>query len=162
MAAILRIQLGRLDDMLGRMRAQKKRFVEKLSGHPRLRSTPYHDLDGDCGTTVCFQFEAEKQARAFAGALSEEGVGASLPIDSGRHVYCNWEPVMERRGGHHTFTDPFRMPENRGCRADYAKDMCPQTLDILARTVGTGTHPDWDEEEVDRRIGICERAAEKI
>lgn len=159
MAAILRVQLSRLDEMLGRMRAQKRRFAEKLSGHPKLRFIPHHDLDGDCGTTVFFQFDAEEPARAFAKALGEEGIGGSLPIDSGRHVYCNWEPVMARRGSHHAFLDPFRMPENRGCRMDYAKDMCPQTLDVLARTVGTGIHPDWDDAEVDRRIGICERAA---
>lgn len=162
MAAILRVQLSRLDEMLERMRGQKQRFVEKLSGHPNLRCIPYHDLGGDCGTTVFFQFDAEEQARAFAGVLSEKGIGASLPIDSGRHVYCNWEPVMEKRGGHHAFVDPFQMPENRGCRMDYAKDMCPQTLRVLARTVGTGTHPDWDEAEVDRRIGICTRAADRI
>ena len=161
-AALLRVQLARLDEMLDRMRAQKRRFLETLSGHPKLRFIPYHDLEGDCGTTVFFGFDTEEEARAFAKALDEEGGGGSLPIDSGRHVYCNWEPVMEKQGSHHPFLDPFRMPENRGCRMDYTKDMCPQTLDVLARTVGTGLHPDWDDAEVDRRIGICERAAEKL
>ena len=69
---------------------------------------------------------------------------------------------MEKRGGHHAFMDPFQMSENRGCRMVYARDMCPLTLDVLARTVGTGTHPDWDEEEIDRRIEICARAGEEI
>ena len=105
---------------------------------------------------MAFQFDSESQALAFAGPI-----GGWLPIDSGKHVYSNWEPLLEKRIMHHPDMNPFNHPRNQGLRMNYTRDMCPRTLDILARTVFLSLHPDWSEEEVAWRIGKCRDAVKE-
>jgi hypothetical protein len=105
---------------------------------------------------VAFRFGTEAEARRFARA---EGVGGGLPIDTGRHVYSNWDSVLEHRIGHHPAMNPYEFPQNRGLRTQYSKEMCPRTLDLLSRTVYVNVNPDWTETDVDRKIEACRRAA---
>ncbi|GBC97310.1 8-amino-3,8-dideoxy-alpha-D-manno-octulosonate transaminase [bacterium HR16] len=155
MGAILRVQLRRLDGILSDLRRIRKRFEQELSD-AGLRIAPSNDPEGDCGVVVAFQFDSEAQARAFAGET-----GGWLPIDSGKHVYSNWEPLLQKRIMHHPDMNPFNHPRNQGLRTDYTPDMCPRTLDILQRTVFLSLHPDWSEEEVSRRIEVCRKAVKE-
>ena len=45
---------------------------------------------------------------------------------------------------------------------EYAPDMCPNTLDILARTVAVATDPFWTPDEVSGLIARLLDAAEAI
>ncbi len=162
LGAILRVQLRRVDGLLRRTRAHKARLMEALGEHPKIRFIEHNDLEGECATVLGFRFGEEGEARKFAGLLAEQGVEAELPIDSGRHVYANWEPVMERRGSYHPALDAFRRGENRGAQMDYRADMCPRTLEILARTVLLAIRPEWRATEVRRRIEACQRAADGL
>ncbi len=155
MGAILRMQLQRLAGMLADLRRIRARFIAELEGRPGIRFAPSNDPQGDCGVVVGFQFESEALARAFA---KSEGVGGGLPIDSGKHVYVNWDPVLKHRVGHHPAMNPYRMPLNAGLRLKYSKNMCPRTLDILKRTVFIGLHPDWTKAEICARIEACRKA----
>ncbi len=159
MGAILRVQLQRLPGLLSDLRRIRKRFEEELCGAPNLRIAPNNDSDGDCGVVVALQFDTEAQARAFARA---PGVHGGLPIDTNRHVYSNWGPVLEKRIGHHPDMNPYNHPKNQGLQTDYSPDMCPRTLDILARTVYVKPDPDWDESEVITRIEACRKAAQAL
>ena len=40
------------------------------------------------------------------------------------------------------------MKENEGLQMDYTMDMCPKTLDYLARTAYIAVNPDWTAEEL--------------
>lgn len=155
MGAILRVQLRRLDGILSDLRRIRKRFEQELSD-AGLRIAPNNDPEGDCGVVVAFQFDSEARARGFA-----DKTGGWLPIDSGKHVYSNWEPLLAKRVMHHPDMNPFNHPRNQGLRTDYTPDMCPRTLDILKRTVFLSLHPDWSEEEVSRRIGMCRKAVKE-
>ncbi|MGC8782761.1 MAG: DegT/DnrJ/EryC1/StrS family aminotransferase [Armatimonadota bacterium] len=155
MGAILRVQLRRLDGILSNLRRIRKRFEQELS-ETGLRVAPSNDPEGDCGVVVAFQFDSEADARAFA-----QQVGGWLPIDSGKHVYSNWEPLLAKRIMHHPDMNPFNHPRNQGLRTKYTPDMCPRTLDILKRTVFLSLHPDWSEEEVSRRIEACRKAVKE-
>ena len=162
LGAVLRVQLRRVDGLMKRMRAHKARLMAGIADHPGIRFIKYNDLEGECGTTLGLRVDDEKQARAFAHALHKNGAGGSLPIDSGRHVYTNWEPVMEKRGSYHPALDAFRRPENKGAQMDYTPDMCPRTLEILARTVFIGIRPGWKVSDVQKRIKACRKAADAI
>lgn len=162
LAAILRVQLRRIDGLLGRTRAHKARLMEALGEHPRIEFIKHNDLEGECATILGFRFRDEGESRRFAELLGERGVEAWLPIDSGRHVYTNWEPVMEKRGSYHPALDAFRRPENRGSQMNYTKDMSPRTLEILARTVFLDIRPEWRAAEVRRRIQACRGAADAM
>ncbi|HBP39189.1 MAG TPA: hypothetical protein DD640_10730, partial [Clostridiales bacterium] len=155
--ALLHVQLGRLDGILADLRRVKKALQAGLTGMKGIRFAPSLDSEGDCGTTLALQFDSETQARAFAA-----GVSGWLPIDSGKHVYRNWTPLMAKLGAHHPARNPFNLPENRELRTDYDAGMCPRTLDILARTVYISLHPDWNEEKINQVITSCQQAENQL
>lgn len=132
LTAILRVQLQRLPKILRSLRREKAVFREELSSVPDLRLNPSHDQDGDCGTVFPILFETPQQAARVLNSLNEHGVPAVSPINSERHVYSNWEPVLSKRGAHHPLLDPFQLV---AITPDYSRDMCPRTLSILARTI---------------------------
>jgi dTDP-4-amino-4,6-dideoxygalactose transaminase len=132
--AILLAQLERLDAILARLRARQAAMADALCAAPGLRLAPNRDPDGDCGTTLTLTFGSEAAARAFAARAAERApdIGVLRPIDSGRHVYTNWEPIMRQRGAHTEELNPFRWAKRP---IVYSDDMCSRSLDILARTV---------------------------
>ncbi len=154
--AILRVQMTRLDGILADLRRVKKIFVSSLEGGQNIKFVRPNDIEGDCGTHVGFMFQSEESARRFAAA---EGVGGSVLIDSKKHVYFDWEPIMEKRGSHHPVLDPFKFIQNRDLNMNYSYDMCPNTLDILSRTVVIGMNPDWMDSEIEKKVDVCGKAA---
>jgi hypothetical protein len=61
-----------------------------------------------------------------------------------------------RQGAPHPALDPYRLPENAGCRRDYSKDMCARSLAILSRTVMVATDPRHTQAEIDDIIhDVC-------
>lgn len=157
--AILRMQLQRLAGILSDLRRIRARFVSELKGKPGINFAPSNDLKGDCGVVISFQYPTEAIARAFA---KSEGVGGWLPIDSGKHVYSNWDPILQHRVGHHPGMNPYLMPQNKGLRLKYTKDMCPRTLDILKRTVFINLNPDWKEAQIRTQIAACRKAGANL
>ncbi|MBQ2709245.1 MAG: aminotransferase class I/II-fold pyridoxal phosphate-dependent enzyme [Clostridia bacterium] len=142
-AAVLGVQLTRMDGILADNRRHKAALMEMLAG--KAEFAPINDVEGDCATTLALRFASEEEARRFAKA---PGVGGTLPIDTGKHVYRNWTPIMEKRGALHPLMDPFKFEANRDIVPDYKADMCPKTLDILSRTVYVSINPDWTEAQV--------------
>lgn len=154
-AAIIGVQLDRMDGILADLRKNKKLMMEALSDC--LTFAPTYDAEGDCGTTLAVRFETEEAARNFARA---EGVYGVLPIDTGKHVYTNWTPIMEKRGALHPAMDPYKMEANSECNMDYSMDMCPKTLDLLARTVYISINPDATEEAMEQKIACLRKAVQ--
>ena len=139
--AILRMQLQRLEGILADLRRNKAKIMAELKGKPGIQFMRYNDLKGDCGVTVRFQFDSNAKAVAFSKA---EGVGGGLPINSGKHVYYNWDPIFQHRVGHHPEMNPYNHPKNKGLRIEYSANMCPKTTDFLSRTVFCRHQPGLD------------------
>ena len=158
LGAFALVQLGRLDSFLAGMRPIKKDVYQAVRG--ALSPAPQNDPDGDCGTTLHLQFDSTEAAVRFEAALKERGVGASRPINTGRHVYSNWEFIMNKSNVSPRW-DVWGAPHYTG-DVDYAPDMCPHTLDILARTVAISTDPFWTPEEVAGLVARLLDAAEAI
>ena len=145
--AIMREQLKKLDPILADLRRNKRYLMDKLGDiYGFIKS---NDIDGDCGTTLPFFFDTEKEALAFKAKADEAGIGGTRPIDTGKHVYSNWTPIMEKRGAFNPKFDPFKFEENQGLQTDYSADMCKKTLDLLSRAVYVGVNPDLDESGLD-------------
>lgn len=144
--AILNAQLDRLPGLITKLRAMKKRVLAATVGGP-LRAAPANDLAGECATTLLFQFATAAQAETFTKLA-----GGGVASNTGRHTYTEWDPVLTRRGAFHPALDPFRLPQNKGCRRTYSKTMCSRSLDILGRTVLYGLSPKWAQSEVDDLI----------
>jgi dTDP-4-amino-4,6-dideoxygalactose transaminase len=157
--AMMREQVKKLDNILSALRGIKKCFMEVLSGAKNIQFTKSYDREGDCGTTVGFTFETEEMARSFAGSIESWNW---IPFDSGKHVYSNWTPILEKRGAFHPAMDPYKMPQNQGLNMEYAADMCPNTLDILKRTVLIPFGTDWAGETGIKYAENCKLVASKL
>ena len=120
-------------------------MMKKLSEFVTL--APSHDIEGDCGTTIALRFDTAEKAKAVS-----EAVGTICPINTGKHVYSNWKPILEKRGAFHPLMDPFKMEANRDIIPDYSPDMCPKSLDLLSRTVYIGVNPDETVADMDAKI----------
>jgi dTDP-4-amino-4,6-dideoxygalactose transaminase len=146
--AILREQVKRLDGILGDLRRVKKAIMAGTAG--KVPFSPSNDREGDCGTTLSFLFKTEEEAIAF-----EKKIGGIRPINTQKHVYTNWTPILEKRGAHVNAYNPFLSPLNEGLNMDYSLDMCSKSLDILSRSVYMAINPDWTDAVIQEKINRC-------
>jgi dTDP-4-amino-4,6-dideoxygalactose transaminase len=121
--AVLYAQLSRLNGLIRGLRRRHDIMTSFLSRSKKLRISRHNDLPNAVGLSVIF--ERAEEAKAFA-----QQRGVERLIDTGRHVYTNWEPIFSQRA-FHTRMDPYRWA-NRDI--SYTAEMCPKTLDILERT----------------------------
>ena len=152
-SAILRVQMRRMDGILEDLRRNKKAIMEQLAD--TCSFIPSNDIEGDCGTTLALRFDSESAARSFAERCP---LKCTLPIDTGKHVYTNWTPVMQKVGALHPLMDPFKMEANRRIIPEYTMDMCPRTLDLLSRTVYISIDPDWTAEQLSDTVSAIRAA----
>jgi hypothetical protein len=89
-------------------------------------------------------------------------MGGTVAGKTGRHVYTEWDQILDHHGAHHPGLDPFRLPANRACRMKYTKDMCSTSLDILNRTVMKATHPDFKGSDITAIIRKIKAAAKAV
>ena len=141
-AAVMNVQLSRLDGILKDLRKNKKYMMDQLEGDCKF--IPSNDIEGDCGTTLPLRFDTVEKATAVGEAL-----GCTRPINTGKHVYTNWTPILEKRGAFNPLMDPFKMEANRDIIPEYTLDACPKSLDYLSRTVYVGINPDYTEADLD-------------
>ena len=153
--AILNAQLDRIDGMIKAMRKQKHRIL-KETAKTSLSPIPANSLDYECGTHVMYRFDTAELADAFAAL-----VGGTVALKTGRHVYTQWDPVLQHQGAHHPALNPYNLRENAKCRMDYSMDMCQASLDILGRTVFIKTHPDHKRADVTQQIKRIKDAAKQ-
>ena len=150
--AILRIQNNRLDGILKDLRKNKKRIVDSLQKESSLRFIKSNDIEGDCGSTIGFTFDRELTARKFSSAIGELGW---LPIDSGKHVYENWTPILNKNGAFNDYFNPYKMEINQKLNMDTHKNSCRKTLGLLSKTVFISVNPDWSNDEMEKIISLC-------
>ncbi len=158
--AILNAQLERIDDMLGTMHRHREQLFEvgKSAG---LEPIAYNSFEDDCGTHLGFIFETETEARAFNDRLKTQkisngifkkettGIRGFLPIDTGRHVYTRWDPIMRKQGAHHPDLNPYNLEANKKLEVEYSEDMCKASLEILNRCVLVSMHCDNSDRTVE-------------
>jgi len=154
--AMMNAQLDRIDPMIRRMRREKHRVLRETADCglvPIRANSPRHE----CGSHVMYTLPTAPQADEFARL-----VGGTVAGKTGRHVYTEWDPILDHQGGPHPALDPFKMPANRRCRKKYTKAQCSRSLDILSRTVMLGTHPDHKRPDVDALIRRIRNAARLV
>jgi 8-amino-3,8-dideoxy-alpha-D-manno-octulosonate transaminase len=146
--AMARVQLGRLDGLLERMRANHARLTTQVGGLPGLELRRGNDEDGDAGIAlIAFADNAARAADAVA-ALNAEGVLAMQiysPATPDLHIYPFWAPVLtalEVAGA-----DP---PD------------CPRTLELLERTIHVDVSPLCEEQDLDEITFAFEKVAKQV
>jgi len=157
-AAILGVQLTRLDDLVTAMRERKSRIKTAIADRlaaQGARMRTIHDPAGDASTALVFFLPDADRAADVVRALGDENVPATrlyqdlayLPHDHiDLHVYTSWTPILEKRSWSPA-GEPWR---SHGREISYSPDMCPRTLDLLRRAVHIDISPDLSEEQTDQ------------
>lgn len=157
-AAIMNVQLTRMDGIIKDLKRIKKAMTTALSNCDKFTIAPSHDIDGDLGTHLPLRFKDYDTAKKFA---EDETLGGYLVVDSGKHIFYNWGPVMEKRGAHCDELNPYLLPQNKDLNMDCTPDSLPKTIDLVQRTYHVTLHCDWTEEEVQTKIkAILKRCSE--
>lgn len=154
-AAILREQLKKLDGILFDLRKNKGLIMQTLRDD--FNFIPSNDIVGDCGVMLAFSFETRDAAQRFIKSAEADGIYSVSPIDTGKHVYTHWTPIIEKRGAFNPKMDPFKMEENQALNFNCTPDACPKTLDILAKTVYISVDPDWSDDDIAKMIELIKR-----
>ncbi len=159
MGAMLNVQLDRIDGMVAKMRAEKKRILAGTAayGNLGLKPTRMNSADHDCATHVMFTMPDAGAAQRFVKVFPSVIAGKT-----GRHTYTEWDQILIREGAAHPAMNPYLMPANAKCRMDYSPDMCARSLEILNRTVMVPTNPEHSDAQIDdmiHNIGVASRVA---
>jgi dTDP-4-amino-4,6-dideoxygalactose transaminase len=125
--AILGEQLKRLDKILKNLKTKRDIMLEIFSKTDKFKVIPFNDEKS--AIALAIRFENEKTALKF-----NEKHRTGLLINSGRHIYTNWEPLLEQRAFHPKM-NPFNWAQRK---IKYTKNMCKNTLEILSRSANIG------------------------
>jgi dTDP-4-amino-4,6-dideoxygalactose transaminase len=149
-AAVLLIQLRRLDRLLADMRRRKAEIVARFAGaaaEKGARLLPLNDPEGEAAISLIFYLPTAEHARYVREALNAEGVPAQNLFDredSDYHVYYHWTPILEKR----TWGSQGPWDWHEG-EVRYDREMCPRTLALLERTVHLDVSPDLTDRNVE-------------
>jgi 8-amino-3,8-dideoxy-alpha-D-manno-octulosonate transaminase len=159
-AALGLAQFSRIDSILSRCRAIKRRIVDGIVDLDAIQLQDVPDPKGDCGISVVFFLPDSKRAQKFSEALKAEGVPNGTIFNEGipdRHIYYHWDYVMEKRSRERLGL-PWSRAVYRG-NAKYSPDMCPQTLHWLGRSIALHIHQHLTARDADDIIGAIRKVA---
>ena len=126
--AVLLAQFRKLDRMLERLRALKRRFKEQIQDLSSVELRRINDPAGECATLLTVFLPTKKGADAVAAKL-----GTTTISHSGWHVYNNMEQILEMKTANPR-SNPLKHPFYEG-KARYFKGMLPQTDRLLERAI---------------------------
>ena len=69
---------------------------------------------------------------------------------------------MEKRGSYSAAADPFHDPRNAAIPMEYSRDMLPNTLSYLRRSVLIGVNPDWTDAHAGTVTDAIRRCASRV
>lgn len=145
--AMARVQLRKLEGILAHTRALKAAFLDELdqAGEPHgYRRQHVDDPAGDCGISAAILCHDVEAARRYAEALTAEGLPCGTAYNTGfpdRHIYRYWDSVLDKASPHpsgYPWNDPqYTQPrgEQPPGQVEYAREMCPRSLDLLHRAL---------------------------
>jgi len=125
--AMLCAQLEKFDSFISGLKERRDLVRSILGDSQQFSLITANDPDGVL--SVHIKFATVQDAAAF-----KEKHGTTFWIESGRHVYTNWTPVLNK-----SWWDDRLNPHKFAHRQiDYSLDSCSRTLDILQRSARVG------------------------
>jgi dTDP-4-amino-4,6-dideoxygalactose transaminase len=146
--AMARVQLGRLDGLLERMRANHARLTAEIGGLSGLTLRHANDEDGDAGIALIAFADSPAKAAEAASALNAEGVLAMQiysPTTPDLHIYPYWAPVLAALEA-----------------AGAERPDCPRTLDLVERAIHVDVSPLCEEQDLDEIAFAFEKVAKQV
>ncbi len=148
--AVALAQIRKMDRLLKGYRTAKRRIKEQIESFPGVTYRRITDPAGDTGICLIMLLPQAEIARKAIEALHAEGVPAGGIYDSkvrDWHIFAYWEHILDKKTVAADGLPWSAVPESE--LPHYSKDMCPRTLDLLARSVHIEIGPDYSEDECD-------------
>ncbi len=158
--AVALAQIRKADQLLCSYRRTKRIVKEHLECPPGVSFRRLTDPAGDTGLCLIFYLPTAELARRAAEILQTAGVPAGGIYDStvrDWHIYAYWEHILEMKTVARDGLPWTAVPESE--LPKYSKEMCPRTLDLLARSVHVQMSPYYSDEEC---MGIAESINEAL
>lgn len=158
-AAILHVQLKRLESLLEAMRSRKQMLaagLETIACGAGITLQRVPDPHGDASVALIFFAPDAAQAHQVTQALAAENVSSFVlyrPEEVDYHVYAHWEPILAQR----TWTPdggPWRWAKRE---ITYSTDMCPRTLELLGRAVHININPLFTNQDIEETLEAFQR-----
>jgi dTDP-4-amino-4,6-dideoxygalactose transaminase len=139
-AAILRVQLRRLPQVIQSMQHSKYRLRALLESYEEVQLRRILDTAGDTSCFLLIVLPDAATARAINERLRAHGIVTSSVETSnvilehyGLHIYFNI-PALQKKIGTDLRGTPWTLAENRDSVYSYARGVCPQSDDLFSRT----------------------------
>jgi dTDP-4-amino-4,6-dideoxygalactose transaminase len=147
-AGMARVQLTKLDGILAHQRSLKQAFLDALDEARGYKLQHVDDPAGDTGVSASVIVNDRELARGYALALEAEGVPAATIYNEGipdRHIYSDWDSILNKQSPHPSGY-PWKDPAYKGS-VEYSKEMCPETLSLLGRSIRFDFHMNLTTED---------------
>ncbi|MEM7028727.1 MAG: DegT/DnrJ/EryC1/StrS family aminotransferase [Chloroflexota bacterium] len=154
LAAVMSVQLRRLDSLLDAMRVRKNQLkagITDVAHQQGIRFRTLTDEAGDTAIALIFFMDKPETAEQVVSKLQAENIGASQmyrPEKKDYHIYTHWTPIIEQR----TWSEKGSPWHSAQRNIEYSSDMCPRTLDLLGRAVHLNVSPLLTNEDVEEMI----------
>ena len=162
--AVAFVQAGRLEGILEKTRALKKALLSRLAEPIHYKKQYVDDPEGDCGISYAMIANDDRSCRLLTEALAREGlsVGSAYNPDGfpDRHIFKYWAGIVDKNGAN-PMHYPWNDPQYKG-HADYGDTACPQTLDILSRSLRLGIHLAMTEQNMTEIAEAINKADKSI
>jgi dTDP-4-amino-4,6-dideoxygalactose transaminase len=154
LAAVMLVQLRRLEGLLVSMRERKRMLIEGVKDSAQRKGVVFQqvpDPDGDASIALILLMPDAGVAERAARALRAENIGAGVLYHPDRidyHIYAHWVPIVN----HRSWSDndgPWRWANRE---ISYGKEMCPRSLDLLGRAVHLDVNPLESNTDIEETI----------
>ncbi|MBO1003968.1 DegT/DnrJ/EryC1/StrS family aminotransferase [Pseudogracilibacillus auburnensis] len=159
-AALGLAQSQKIDSIVTKLRQIKRTIVDGIKSIPHIQLQRVPDPDGDVSYSLIFYLANTDEAKEFSELLNAEGIPNGTIYNNGiadRHIYVNWDYVLDKRGASDK-DNPWNCESYKG-NVQYSKDMCPNTLDLLSRSISISLHQNLTEEDCQDAIDAIRKVA---
>ncbi|MBS4196043.1 DegT/DnrJ/EryC1/StrS family aminotransferase [Lederbergia citri] len=161
--ALALAQSQKLDNIISKLRQVKRTIVDGIKDIPNIQLQRVPDPEGDVSYSLIFYLSDTEAAKTFADLLNAEGIPNGTIYNNGiadRHIYVNWDYVLDKRGASEK-GNPWTCESYKG-NVQYSKDMCPNTLDLLARSISISLHQNLSNEDCQDAIEAIKKVAKHM
>jgi len=164
LAAVMLVQMRRLDGLLAAMRERKRMLTEGLAGMlpgTGLALQRIPDPQGDASIALIVLAPDSAAAARLAAGLRRENVAAGVlyhPERSDYHIYAHWSPILSQK----TWTEqggPWRWAKRE---IRYSPADCPRSLDLLGRAVHLDVNPLYTNLDIEEILEGYSRAMREV
>lgn len=155
-AAAAGIQLGKLDDIMIRMRAIKKQIKAGISDIKGIRFREILDKNGDAGTTIVMFLPDKEKTKRFVSALRAEKIPCG-DMYEGTPVYMNPQIFYKKTIDTNGF--PYNQFDEE---IIYTEDMCPNAISIIPTIATLGVTPVLSQQDIDDIITAVRKVAAAV